>query len=205
MLRDWLVNDHIRRRLRRLRRERGLTTVEFARRLGLPRTSYVSLETGAYQIKLDYLHRALAILDADIRDVWPSPLQPEDVPASPSEMLRVQKFRLDEILEISQARGGLVLSKEGQSVKIHLTRNVSDTLIDRIIYYLEDDHLFRPGLWFGRQRNGIHFLLYLRAEEIPERLRILVRHYLLVWASYFEPLITSNCPDQSQLQTDQKE
>ncbi len=197
MPRRRLINDHIRRHLRRLRKGRGLTAMEVAQRLELPRTSYVSLESGAYQIKLDHLHRALAVLDADIDDVWPSHLDQEEVVTGRKQLLRMQEFRLNEVLAIGRAKGGLVVSKTEKSVRVHLTSQVSETMTDRILYYLEDNRLFRPGLWFSEREGDVSFLLYLRADQVPKQLDLMIRHYLVIWAAFFESSVTSETPDQS--------
>ena len=90
------------------------------------------------------------------------------------------------------------------AVRVHLSNQVSDTLTDRILFYLEDNRFFRPGLWFGRERESGSFFLYLRAEQAPKQLTFLVSHYLVVWASFFDSSVASDTSDQSQLQTGQE-
>ncbi len=158
---------------------------ELARSLGLPRSSYSSLECGAYQIKLDLLHQVLTILDADINDVWPT-LEDEGILASRSQLLRTHQFRLDELLSICRANSGLLLSKHRNSVQVHLSSRISDSLSDRIVLYVEENQLFLPGFWFTRKQRNTSFLLYLTAEQAPQHVSFLIQHYLAVWASFFE-------------------
>ncbi len=139
----------------------------------------------------------LRVLDADIDDVWPSHLDQEEVVTGRKQLLRMQEFRLNEVLAIGRAKGGLVVSKTEKSVRVHLTSQVSETMTDRILYYLEDNRLFRPGLWFSEREGDVSFLLYLRADQVPKQLDLMIRHYLVIWAAFFESSVTSETPDQS--------
>ncbi len=60
--------------IRRQRIEQGLKVAEMARRTGIPLGSYSCLETGRYRMGLENLFRTLAVLGADIADVWPGPV-----------------------------------------------------------------------------------------------------------------------------------
>lgn len=57
--------------IRRIRRSKGLSSTEAARRAGIPLGSYSCLERGQYALNVDNLFRILAVLGADIREVWP--------------------------------------------------------------------------------------------------------------------------------------
>lgn len=57
--------------IRRIRRSKGLSSTEAARRAGIPLGSYSCLERGHYALNVDNLFRILAVLGADIGEVWP--------------------------------------------------------------------------------------------------------------------------------------
>ena len=73
------VNDFVRSNIRRIRKSKGKSMRYVASRVGIPYSSYASLETGVYNIKLDHLFRILQVLKVEIDDVWPTS---EEVEAS---------------------------------------------------------------------------------------------------------------------------
>ena len=66
------VNDFVRSNIRRIRKSNHMSMRDVASRVGIPYSSYASLETGIYNVKLDHLFRILEVLEADIYDVWPT-------------------------------------------------------------------------------------------------------------------------------------
>ncbi|MEE8585498.1 MAG: helix-turn-helix transcriptional regulator [Acidobacteriota bacterium] len=61
--------------IRRRRIEQGMRVQDMAKRTGIPLGSYSCLETGRYRMNLENLFRILAVLGADIADVWPGRLR----------------------------------------------------------------------------------------------------------------------------------
>ena len=73
------VNDFVRSNIRRIRKSKGKSMRYVASRVGIPYSSYASLETGVYNIKLDHLFQILQVLKVEIENVWPTS---EEVDAS---------------------------------------------------------------------------------------------------------------------------
>ncbi len=181
----WAINDFVRKRLRNLRLARGLSGKEFASRLGIPRTSYVSLETGAYNFKLDVLFKALAILEADIQDIWPEDREASAIAQNPLHLRRIQEFRLTEVVSLAEADGGCVLRLEGGSASVLMSTGLNQSYLERLCLYLEDGRLMQDGYWFERVRRNRTFYLYVKASSFPNHLQPVARHYMSVWASFF--------------------
>lgn len=59
------------RRLRRIRKARGLTCRDLALRLGLAGTDIAQIEAGAYKVDLDTLVQILSVLRATPADLAP--------------------------------------------------------------------------------------------------------------------------------------
>jgi transcriptional regulator with XRE-family HTH domain len=66
-----IINDHLRVKIRQLRRAKSVSSRDAAARAGIPPSSFSSIETGRYKITVDNLQRILIALEADIVDVWP--------------------------------------------------------------------------------------------------------------------------------------
>lgn len=66
------INDYVGHRLQKIRKARGLSCSETARRAGIPAGSYSCLENGWYRISLDNLFRILQVLKAEVTDIWPA-------------------------------------------------------------------------------------------------------------------------------------
>lgn len=197
MGKKWLINEYVRKKLKELRQSKGLTASEVAERLGLPRTSYVSMESGAYNIKLDHVYRVLAVLDADILDVWPQPDERSELAVNRSHLLNIQRFRLNEVLHMSGSAGGILLARRGGRVRVAMQAGLSDYFVDRLVYYLEDNTCFKPGSWFDLKGRHSGYFLYLRAENVPRHVEQLIEHYLSVWASFFDSDLFRETPDNS--------
>jgi len=57
-------------RLRRLRKERGLTQAELARQIGIQQSDLSRMEKGEYRVSLDNLFKILAVFDLDLADFF---------------------------------------------------------------------------------------------------------------------------------------
>jgi len=184
-----LINEYVRKKLQKLRQEKRLSAAEVAHRLGVPRTSYVSMETGAYNLKLDHVYRILAVLDADIMDVWPQPGERTELEVSRSHHLAIQRFRLNEVLSLSNSEGGVLLARYGSKVSVVMSSGLSDYFVDRLAYYLQDGELYKPGGWFRLNGGVSGYYLYLRPETVPKHVHAVIEHYLTIWACFFDSAV----------------
>ena len=57
-------------RLRRLRKERGLTQAELARQIGIQQSDLSRMEKGEYRVSLDNLFKILSVFDLDLADFF---------------------------------------------------------------------------------------------------------------------------------------
>jgi transcriptional regulator with XRE-family HTH domain len=57
-------------RLRRLRKERGLTQAELARQIGIQQSDLSRMEQGEYRVSLDRLFRILGVFDLELADFF---------------------------------------------------------------------------------------------------------------------------------------
>ncbi len=57
-------------RLRRLRKERGLTQAELARQIGIQQSDLSRMEKGEYRVSLDNLFKILGVFDLDLADFF---------------------------------------------------------------------------------------------------------------------------------------
>lgn len=62
-------------RLRRCRRAKGVTQAELARSLGVARTSITNIEAGRQPLSAWLLWRIARLLDAEIRQLLPDPVE----------------------------------------------------------------------------------------------------------------------------------
>lgn len=96
-------------RLRRLRKERGLTQSDLARQIGIQQSDLSRMEQGEYRVSLDNLVKILAVFDVNVADFFRpaaaephpthQPLTSQDMHAfqllrqlSPEGRLEVQEF-----------------------------------------------------------------------------------------------------------------
>ena len=66
-------------RLRRLRKERGLTQAELARQIGIQQSDLSRMEKGEYRVSLDNLFKILGAFDLDLADFFEEKRSPSDV------------------------------------------------------------------------------------------------------------------------------
>ncbi len=185
MTTECTINDLVREKLRKLRLARGLTSKEFAFRLGIPRTSYVSLETGAYNFKVDLIHRALAVLRAEITDVWPQFGDSDRALENPAHLKKIQEFRLAELVSLANADGAAFLCTEESRTVVLISSGLGVRFLERLRLFLEDGARLRDGFWFETARRGQTFHLFIKAPHLPVQLRPLAGHYLTIWVSFF--------------------
>jgi len=57
-------------RLRKLRKERGLTQADLARQIGIQQSDLSRMEKGEYRVSLDKLFKILAVFDLDLADFF---------------------------------------------------------------------------------------------------------------------------------------
>jgi transcriptional regulator with XRE-family HTH domain len=57
-------------RLRKLRKERGLTQADLARQIGILQSDLSRMEKGEYRVSLDKLFKILAVFDLDLADFF---------------------------------------------------------------------------------------------------------------------------------------
>ena len=180
-----IVNDLIRQELRRIRKRKGLVLAEVSSRAGMPLSSYACMEAGHYGISLENLSRILGALGTDIAEVWPSVtlgLEEEDrLPYS----RRFQMFRLNEVVSLSGAAGGALLTTAGDHSRVLLQQALHDSEIEQLLRSVEQGRR-REGLWFGSQTEDNCLLLYLEAQECPTFVKHLIRHYLTIWKQVFD-------------------
>ena len=182
---DNKINEFVRMRIRQLRKAKKLKIREMATRTTMPGSSYASLESGFYKINLDNLFRILGALDADIREVWPA----ESVVSGPAEarlyLQRLQQFRLGELISLCEVEGAALFAVEDGRCDVLLYQGVSDFLLDRLIFYLEDDVSYSEGIWFKKtvRSQDLHF--FLKGDKCPDFISRLIEKYMTIWAEVY--------------------
>ncbi len=119
-------------RLRRLRKERGLTQAELARQIGIQQSDLSRMEKGEYRVSLDNLFKILGVFDLDLADffgqqkmsaaVENQPLSREDMKIlhllrelSPEGRAEVQEFLEFKLRKERQARRSLGGRRSGEN------------------------------------------------------------------------------------------
>jgi transcriptional regulator with XRE-family HTH domain len=83
-------------RLRKLRKERGLTQAELARQIGIQQSDLSRMEQGEYRVSLDKLFRILGVFDLELADFFggsSSPAKPSLQPLSQQDMQILHMLR----------------------------------------------------------------------------------------------------------------
>jgi transcriptional regulator with XRE-family HTH domain len=182
---DRAVNEYVRQRLRELRSKKSIGIREITESTGIPASSYCCMEGGYYNISLDNLFRILGVLGADISDVWPAETAGAEASTTPTQLRRIQEFRVSEIVNLSGAEGAALFSVEGTKCEVLLHEKVSDFLLDRLCLYLEDDRTYDQGLWFRKKLGDVSYVFFLKGKSCPEYLRRLIDQYLVIWSNLF--------------------
>ncbi len=177
----FLVNERIRLRVREIRLHRQVTMTDLAARMGMPISSYASMETGKCRISLDHLYGILGALDTDINDVWPA-LNAAGC-QSRLYLRRRQEFRLNELIVLSGAEGGAIFHLQGARCQVLFHEQLSDFLIDRLLLSLESGREYGAGNWMSREDGPDTVHLFLKAEHgLPEYITRLAEKYLTLWS-----------------------
>ncbi len=177
----YLVNERVRRRIRRIRLQRNIKMTVLAEKLRMPISSYASMETGQCRISLDHLYRILGALDTDIGEVWPT-MNPGAGCQSRLYLRRLQEFRLNELVSLSGAEGGAIFHLRESRCQVLFHENLSDFLIDRLAMYLESDLAYSAGTLLSRRDGGDSLHVFLKAQSCPQYVMRLAEKYLLLWA-----------------------
>lgn len=178
------INEYVRQRLRRMRALRGMTITDAAKRLGLPRSSYSSFETGISRLSLDHLFEILEVLEADIEEVWPIGNEFGTIKERQGPFKSINRYRLCEIVFLSNAEGAalLRLSKPNRC-QILMSTRLSDYFLDRIMLYLEDGIRYKPGIWVESDCGQDILSLYIKTGTLSHELNALVQRYMALWCS----------------------
>jgi transcriptional regulator with XRE-family HTH domain len=119
-------------RLRRLRKERGLTQAELARQIGIQQSDLSRMEKGTYRVSLDNLFKILGVFDLDLADFFgdqqdktelqQQPLSREDMKVlhllrelSPEGRAEVQEFLEFKLRKERQERRSLDARRSGKN------------------------------------------------------------------------------------------
>jgi transcriptional regulator with XRE-family HTH domain len=119
-------------RLRRLRKERGLTQAELARQIGIQQSDLSRMEKGEYRVSLDNLFKILGVFDLDLADFFGQqkmraevenrPLSREDMKIlhllrelSPEGRAEVHEFLEFKLRKERQARRSLEGRRSGEN------------------------------------------------------------------------------------------
>jgi transcriptional regulator with XRE-family HTH domain len=179
------VIDHVRKNLSRIRREQRISARELAQKIGIPRTTYVSFESGDAGLSVDRLYDVLAALNVDISDVCPADADLNSRLRSTSSG-RIQRFRLCEIVYLADAEGAALLrSSSDHRCSLLMATQMSEYFLDRIILHLENGVRYRPGAWFDAQCASDTLHLYLKLAELPGQLRPVAIKYMESWKTFF--------------------
>lgn len=177
------VPDQIRLRLRNIRLTRGFSVREAAARCQMPPSSYWAIENGEYACSLQNLYRILEALGADISEVWPYVGAAEALSSSSRiSALRQQGFRLNELVAVLEADGGMLCVEEEGQLSILLLSGFSERMAVRIAAYIETGDC--PDETFTHKDGDRVF--YLVASRIRSEVgRSMIGYYLKVWADAF--------------------
>ena len=159
---------------------------ELAASLQIPLSSYASLEVGQCRISLDHLFRILGALDTDIHEVWPSLNSNANLGGS-MYFHRVQEFRLNELISFSGARGGAVFLLRDSRCHVLFRAQLSDSLVDRLVFYIESGLEHRSSTWLRYRSGGDTLHLFLKARKCPEYVARLAGKYLVLWSRLITP------------------
>jgi transcriptional regulator with XRE-family HTH domain len=119
-------------RLRRLRKERGLTQAELARQIGIQQSDLSRMEKGEYRVSLDNLFKILGVFDLDLADFFADsetasarqqqPLSRQDMKVlhllrelSPEGRAEVQEFLEFKLRKERQERRSLSNRRSGEN------------------------------------------------------------------------------------------
>jgi len=189
------INDLVRKKLKQIRLAQGVRLRQAARRSGIPVSSYAQMESGYYRIHMDSLFRMLGALELDINDVWPVDSVGVEAVDQAVYMQRIQAFRLNEICNWCDAEGACLFRLRHGASSVLLTQGMSDFLVDRIGYYLEEGLNYSSGLFLEKSYKGSRFILFIKAEAGDNVAMKMTNRYLVKWAVLFsdQESLSSTC------------
>jgi transcriptional regulator with XRE-family HTH domain len=180
------LNTHLRKRIKEIRLDRHLTVTQVAHNVGMPISSYSSLETGAYHLTLESLQKILAALRVDIADVWP-PFWHQGVAIAAdglNDVDRLSWFRLREIFVLSHAEAVCLVLATTDWLKLLGSISFTDKDWHTVVGLLSArrEQLEETG-WRILERTGKQSRLYLclKQPELSPFLVHLARLYLCIW------------------------
>lgn len=178
------INDFLRQRIREIRITKKLAQKQVAERAGLPKSSYSSIETGAYRLTIATLYKILLAIGADISDIWPpiweGSYTVSDVTTLP-EVNRLNWFRLREIFVHSAAASVCLIFQKGNLTEflswVNVTQDERKLLLEAILYERKAE-----GWEIITKKEG-HFSIHLCLREpiIEDFLEKLAHVYLSLW------------------------
>lgn len=164
---------------------KGFRLRHAANRSGIPVSSYAQMESGDYRIHLDSLFRMLGALDLDINDVWPVDSVGAEAIDQAVYIQRIQAFRLNEICDWCDAEGACLFRLRKSVSSVLLSQGLSDFLIDRTAFYLEEGLTYSEGLFLEKSYKGDRFFLFIKTEGCDEVEKKMANRYLAKWAVLF--------------------
>lgn len=179
------INELVRLRIREIRKSKKVKIRQIAAQANMPYSSYASMECGFYNINLDNLFRILGALDTDIREVWPAETAVPKAAENRLYLERIQQFRLGELISLSDTEGAALFRVQGDTCKILLHQGLSDFLLDRLVFYLEDGLPYPHGFWLRKNSQGKDFHFFMKSGSCPEFLSKLIQKYLSIWAEVY--------------------
>ena len=105
-------------RLRRLRKERGLTQAELARQIGIQQSDLSRMEKGEYRVSLDNLFKILGVFDLDLADFFgdqQAAAEQERMPLSREGRAEVQEFLEFKLRKERQEKRSLKAARIGKN------------------------------------------------------------------------------------------
>ena len=179
------INDLVRKKLRQIRLAKGVRLRHAAKRARIPVSSYAQMESGYYRIHMDSLFRMLGALEVDINDVWPVDSVGAEAIDQAVYMQRIQAFRLNEVCDWCDAEGACLFRLRKGVSSVLLRQGLSDFLVDRIAFYLEDGLTYSSGLFLEQSYKGGQFFLFIKTEGCDNVAKKMANRYLTKWAVLF--------------------
>lgn len=93
-------------KIRQLRKERGLTQAELAKRIGVQQSDLCRMEIGEYRVSLDTMFRILGVFRIDVAEFFQNRIERKDATRETQEILRLLEGMDDssrgEVLEFAR-------------------------------------------------------------------------------------------------------
>src|ERR671922_87642 len=139
------------RKIRQLRRQRKLTQVELAEKIGIHQSDLSRMEQGEYKVGLDTLLKILQCFDLSIGDFFDETSRANTVlekyrqlsPAAQKEVESFIEFKRnleDEGFDGGEGGGAVVASYRSSRTGQHLRARLTDRTRDRLLQRIARDH-----------------------------------------------------------------